>query len=634
MFEEADKIKVLDFEGWYDRGEEDSVLPPYLVSAQNVIYEDKEVKTREGISLDKTYSNLNGASTIVKFLKNPTEIIYVFSDATNIRRQDTDATILTGTGGTPAIRGLTAFGRAYFIVNLSNSTTAYLYVWTGTGNARKACGSAPTGATLAAVTSGAGKIERGTHVFKVCFETDTGFITPPGNTQFVAYVAAAGDSVDFSGIPTGPAGTSKRHIIATRAILNYNNDHVNQEYFFVPNGTINDNTTTVLNNIDFYDADLVDSADFTLNQLSEVNAVPSAQNEGIWQTAPGGWGVTLYNKRLVVWKDGILYISNPDEPESFDSLHGTVEIDDSTGHITDVADLRGSLYIYTETKTYITTDNGDFPDTWEVVCVDHSNGALDAGVAAAYEQSGNTIDYLVVANRNGIMLFTGVFQSELTEKIRDKWRAQTIPPTYGGSRLAIDHHLKRIYAFYSEDAADITRYIICGDYSRGLTPDKIRWSKWIFTSASSTRPNKVFQLWTEWLAGSAPKFKFIMHDSAGSLKSQLKLDSGVSDDASNVINTFVEILFDPQNNAVNHFIGFLARISGVGTLLSTVYNTDRVSNTALANKFLSGTPGKEIVIKSNTKSEKVILKVGTNGSTERFSLRGITGFFHKLWVRS
>lgn len=644
MIETHEKIKIRDFEGLYNRGESDSVPPEYFRDCLNVVFRDKEVMTREGLKL----AGLTGFYDLISGVAGTTELfldihvsytglpgfaVPIFFNGLDVRLADSSLVFdVVGTGG--RFKGISAFGKFFFVISQSNFTPDnFFYVYPQTGLGRKLGGAkVPEAPAMTAVTSGAGKLERGTHVFRVVFETDTGFVTAPGAT--VAYLATANDSVDFAVIPLGPAGTAKRHIVATRAILNYNGDFANQEYFFIPNATLNNNSTVILNNIDFYDADLSDSVDFTLNQLAEIPSFSQSLSTLLANDPPVTGGIALYKNHLVLWTEDKVYVSAPDEPESYDSVSSIIILDTTLhGRITACAELRGSLYIWTSRRTFITNDNGGEPNTWELILIDNANGAFDNGVASVYLNRGNTADYLLVKNPNGVNKFVGVYTDELTSKIRKLYGDNIVLFIKG--QISIDHFNQRIYTLLTSDT------MLCGDYSRGMTEGDIRWSILKFTSDFAGAPNRIaaFRVFNDHDFINSPVFMVWMSNAGGNNWIAYILDSTVFNDNGKFIDSYMDFDMGPDNEMINHYAGNRFVATGAGLFHTTVYWDDRTRNSSKRNLVLDSSK-KEQFVGFNVVSERLGLLMGTTdpngGATSLnswFCFRKLVVYWKELYLK-
>src|SRR5690606_5676024 len=132
------------------------------------------------------------------------------------------------------------------------------------------------------------------------------------------YTSPGGFKLDLTGIAAGPTGTVARRILVTKAIPTYDGNQFGYEFFFLPNGRIGDNTTTELLDIDYFDVDLINSADYLFYNRSTIEC---------------GLGIAIYNNRAVLWGvpgfEHYAFISKPIEIESFDEEAGIIFLDPS-----------------------------------------------------------------------------------------------------------------------------------------------------------------------------------------------------------------------------------------------------------------------------------------------------------------
>lgn len=363
-----------------------------------------------------------------------------------------------------------------FIAMHSSGVGGSYYVFDSTVHtaARLACGAGPTSTLTVTVAGGAGtkNISVGRHVWGVVYETDTGHITVLPLTALTSAVHA-GQMADLSVIPTGPAGTAKRHIVVSKVIPNFDSNLLNYEVFFLPNGTLNDNTTTVLANVEFYDSELLDSADYL---------------KDLYGTAPNTAGACTFGNRVVLWSGDshTLTISEPGKPESFNTVSGLCEVDPGYGKgIQNCVEQNGSLVVFKDIGTYILTDNGDEPNTWIPAKVEGSLGTHIHGLALGY--GANVVEIqkrLLVMTEGGLYEFNGGFSSiPLTLNIGGYIADHAdVAKTW---QLAVDPKGKFIYLGSGTAGSSTMDTILVGDYKEGLTPDTIKWSKFIEYSGSS-----------------------------------------------------------------------------------------------------------------------------------------------------
>jgi len=266
-------ISLTEFNGLYDRGDADTVPFDHDFDNLNTIFTNKGEKTREGFALDFTLASvrrfhiykIEGQADRLLILDNTGKLF----DSTDL------VTPILNIATMIDFSVATFFDRAYITPHnrVTGITAEKVYVYNGSGLARPAAGTPPSGFTITAVESAAaGNVEVGLHLFSVIFETDTGFFTAPGPEIFTSHTVANADKkVDLSGVAIGPAGTIARHILVTKILIDYDGNQAGVSLFFVPNGKINDNVATIIT-VNFFDSSLVTTADYLVNNLSIIPA--------------------------------------------------------------------------------------------------------------------------------------------------------------------------------------------------------------------------------------------------------------------------------------------------------------------------------------------------------------------------
>lgn len=334
----------------------------------------------------------------------------------------------------------------------------FLYVYAGDGtSARKAAGAAMTG-TMTVANGAAGHTDAGFHVFGLVSETVSGYLTPPG--ILTTFTTLGNFSISFGSIPTsGDPNVVKRHLVATKAITGYNGDPTGYTFYFVPNATIENNTDTFLNNISFYDADLLDDASHLLDNYSEI---------------PAGAVLTLYRDQLILCTTfneiSIGLVSFPGEPEAISQIDGLFVVPPDGNPITNAQELRDVLYVTKRARTVSFSDNGDVPSTWPLTIIDNALGTSVHGIATVLDTGSSSVDFLLICTYQGVSVFNGRFITpELSWKIEGYWRA-------------FDRNLFHFIQIVNSPIQK-TIYIIMpnrtwleGNYGNGLDPKKMRWS--------------------------------------------------------------------------------------------------------------------------------------------------------------
>ncbi len=470
-------VIIEEFNGYWNRGGEEAVPLDHFDDCLNIEYIESGFKTRDGIN---TFIAQNNIIRMYNYKLQDAESLLLLDTSGKIHHAllDGTETIYADILSIAAMEdfGFVAIaGRAYITpfeiyldtdgVNRARGLEdEFLYVYQGEGvAARKAAGGPLTGSAIGVAEGAAGFYELGTHLFAVVGESDTGYLTPLGPAEFTEFdVTSQTNELDISGVPTGDATIVARHIVSTKAILNYNGDQDGFEFFFVPDGKIDDNTTTTIS-ISSYDIDLLTSASHLIDNFIEI---------------PAGVALTTYHARLVLTTEfdnvSLARLSAAGEPEAISQVDGLIIAPLDGTNLTNVQEFRDILYLFKQVRTYAVMDNGDVPANWSVVDLDLGIGAPIHGVGQVLDSGGVNVDMLLIADFSGVYVFNGAYSSpELSWKILDFW-------------LGLDRNLfHRIQMMI--DTIDQTIYMtlpdqtmIIGDFNRGMDPKNIRWGPWSF----------------------------------------------------------------------------------------------------------------------------------------------------------
>jgi hypothetical protein len=596
-------LKIGDFRGTFNRGEEESTPLGYFCDSLNLRFLGKGgVTTRPGVNQSLTlgsvrriykYKIIGQASRLL--LLDGSNRIY---DSTNL-----SSPILTVTGMTD-FSAVTAFDRCY--ITPHNGVTGLsgekVYVYSGSGVARAAAGSAPSSFTLTAVDSAtSGNVEAGARVFAVIYQTVSGFQTAPGG--FVAFTSVGNRKVTIGNLPLGGASVVARYILATKRIVDYAGDTTNQTYYFVPDtGFVADNTTTSID-INFFDADLQGDATYLLERLSEI---------------PAGVAIALIGGLLYVGGENsapsIVRVSEVGEPESFNEVDGylTVNPGDAGAGVLNIFGYRTSVYFAKDLRTYVTSPSDNPPSTWPVDEVDSSAGTCAHGVARSLDTGANVTDYTIAADRLGLRLFSGSYAPDevLTWNIDDIWTSIN-QAAFKTIEVALDPIQQLIYVAIPTGVATSPNTLLVGDYSEGLTIENIRWTVWDTEVGSPTtivvdvNSNSVTYLRVGCTEGN-------VYD----------LDETATDDEGLAIESYCEfpLLPNDTDGALFHFTGIRMRVKGSGSLLISCRGLDNVATLTALPLTLSSVPGKFYTRGFNFTSESCAVKLRMTGLGEHFTL--------------
>jgi hypothetical protein len=480
MLRDHQPVELKNFGGLWDRGNVEEVPLDHFSECENLrfigsgsfgsrfgIDRHQDVETPLGkVIRIYNYITSEGSTLLALTWDGTTGKIYHVVDSTT-----TYGPVLTITGMTDF--GFVPYaGRAYitpfttFTVGSLNvekgMQSQFLYVYLGDGSAaRKAAGS-PGSGTIVVGNGAAGHTDAGFHLFGVVGETDTGYLTPP--FAFNSFTTSASLSVSFSSIPTLTGSQwVKRHIVTTKIIVDYNGDTTGYIYYFIPNATINDNTTTTLANISFFDADLLDDASHLLDNYSEI---------------PAGVSLNIYHNRLCLTTTfddiSLVLVSAVGEPEAISQIDGLLIVPPDGNPITNSQEMRDVLYIMKRVRTVSYVDNGDEPSSWPLTVIDEALGCPVHGIATVIDSGSSSVDYLIIASYQGVMLFNGRYaQPELSWKVKNFW--QNLDRSNFRLVSILNDPINQIFYI------TLPNYkMLIGDYSNGLDPKKIRWTPWKF----------------------------------------------------------------------------------------------------------------------------------------------------------
>lgn len=424
---------------------------------QNVVAPLGNIKRMHNYVMQDAYTLL---VLVINVLTNNGEVYHVVNSTTVLGPILTLANMTdfqaVSYAGRAYISPFTTFGSGNNAVEKGLSSQ-FLYVYKGDGvAARKAAGSPPTAGSLT-IANGTGFTDAGFHLFGVCYETDTGFITAPA--RFTGFTTLANNGVSFSNIPTSPdTFVVARRIVATRVIQNYNGDTTGYTYYFIPDGRIPNNVATTLNDITFFDADLLEDASHLIDNYAEI---------------PAGAALGLYHNRLCLGATftdiSLGLVSQQGEPEAINQISGLIIVPLDGTAITNFQELRDILYVFKRAKTVGYSDTGGDPSSWPFTQLDQALGCPVHGIATVIDSGGINVDYIITASFAGIMVFNGQYaRPELSWKIQDLWFNQD-RLEFKRIQLANDTISKSLYVVLPDGR------LLKGDYSNGLDPKKIKW---------------------------------------------------------------------------------------------------------------------------------------------------------------
>lgn len=615
-------INQEEFRGLYSRGNDGYTVPKdFFSDCRNIEYGEGEARSRTGSETLVTHANIvrqftykRLGETVRHIYLDDTGNLYdslypnnpIYSDATFV-----DFSMVNHNN------------RAYITPHNRERGIPgkYVLVYEGSGTARQAGGAAPTGFTLSAAEGTAsGSCEAGIHIVAVAYISSTGYITAPGPSIFAQVTSTGDKTIDVSSIPIGPSWVAGRILLATKSIdaTLFTGNQFAYELFYVPGGTILDNTTTTLT-IDFYDADLIDTADYLIDNLASI---------------PAGLGLISYNGRLGVWaangEEHSIRLSKAGSPETFDSVNGIITIDPSeaVSGVRNCGEYRKNLIMTKSNRLYGTSDNGDDPSTWSVERIDASVGTECFGIATVLDARGTNNDRMFIADRSGLLTFEGyVKRPELSFNIEKIWQ-RINKAVFNLVQVVDDSVNHRLYISVPLDSATEISHILFADYSKAFTvygtidEKQFRWAIWEFPTAPTS------------IVGDSDSTTFSPVLYASLSHGIISVNPGLTDDFGNAIDAWVKTEYKThQLGWVNHFGGIRVAIDGSGQLEVKLYGLKDVQQATPPALTLSTATGLELERLINFKNEVCSVKLRVNTFGANFILTRFELWAKGLWLR-
>lgn len=510
---------IEDFNGLWARGDKESAPSDHFIQADNIQFIHSGFETRDGLDVYPGFTPVGDVLRVYNYtMQTGQSLLFLGSSGWIYHQIGSNAPV--GILHLPQMEdfGFVAYnGRAYitpFKTFRDANTMTYqlglpndfVYVYKGDGTmARPAGGTPPVGSALVANLGNAtigNQTDAGFHLIAVVYETDTGYITALGPQVFAGLSFSGAHEIVVSNIPVSPdAYVKKRHLVSTKWIPEYNGDQTGYQFFFIPEGNIDNNTDTT-KTITYFDADLIDDASHLIDNFAKI---------------PAGVNLTIYHSRLVVVGEygipetltdlpagitdnrSVARVSIAGEPEAISKVDGLIIVPLDGAPLTNAQELRDILYLFKKTRTYAYADDFDVPAGWKEQALDQAMGAPVHGVGIILDSGGINTDFLIIADVSGLLLFNGTYaRPELSWKIEDFWKKID---KYGHGQVQVlgDTISKRVWitlpdlSFTQQEFGRET--VLYADFGNGMDAKNIRWAKWKFTpgitSVCYIEPDKV-----------------------------------------------------------------------------------------------------------------------------------------------
>lgn len=495
-------IVIESFNGWWDRGDDESAPSDHFIQADNIQYFNSGFETRD--PLDKYQDIATPLGKILRlydYVMQSGQSLIVLVEGGKIYHCVGPTTMHGPILTIPEMTdfGFVAIAGRAFITPFKTYTNAqgvnyqlglkneYVYVYKGDGTpARKAGGPPPIGGPLGVAHDVSGRTDFGFHLIAVVYETDTGYLTALGPEKFGELEFDGEHKILVSNIPVSPDGyVKKRHLVSTKWIPEYNGDQKGYQFFFIPEGNIDNNTDTT-KVVEYFDADLLSDASHLIDNFTHI---------------PSGVCLNTYHSRMCIGgefgddetlKDlppgiednrSLVRVSWAGEPEAVSKIDGIIITPLDGNPVTNVQEFRDILYVFKKTRTIGYSDNSEEPVEWQEEIIDQGVGAPVHGVATVLDSGGVNVDFLLIADWSGLMIFNGTYaRPEMSWKIEDFW-------------MALDRNLSHYIQIVNDSLSKkvwitlpppLQHVMLHADYGNGMDAKNIRWAKWIFDSKLSS----------------------------------------------------------------------------------------------------------------------------------------------------
>lgn len=324
--------------------------------------------------------------------------------------------------------------------------------------------------------------DTGFHLIGVVYETDTGYLSRPGPEFFAGQTFVdTKKKIKITNIPVAPSAyVTKRHIVSTKWIPDYNGDQKGYQFFFVPEGTLENNTATEIT-LSYYDSDLLADASHLSDNYAEI---PAGVNLNTYHSRMVLVGDPTYPKKVDGTPDtskpdnrSVARVSAPGEPEAISEVDGLIVTPLDGNPLTNCQEFRDVLYLFKNSRTYAYSDNDDEPATWQEEVLDQGVGCPVHGIATVLDSGGVNTDFLIITDWSGCMLFNGTYaRPELSWKIEDYWMS-IVRNDFRYIQIVNDSLSKKLWITLPPPNQ---HHVLHADYGDGLDAKNIKWAKWIF----------------------------------------------------------------------------------------------------------------------------------------------------------
>jgi hypothetical protein len=333
--------------------------------------------------------------------------------------------------------------------------------------------------------------------------------------------------------------------------------------------------------------------------------------------------------------------SRVEDPESYDGIDGLLSVAENNGQaLCSAFTLRERLYLVKEHSLHVTQDDGtNEPALWSIAEVSHAVGTPSVRGVGIGE------DWVVIAHRTGLYLFSGGEPIKISQEIQPTWNQ--INWQYGQTLwVTVDTKERRIFVGAPFGTATTPNKILMLDYrdldtvsdlttrppinitytGRKTATDKTRkWSPWTIAANCCANIERTNGTAVVALGGGSPGV-----GGAGPTGKIYQLSSTQFSDDGTAIPSYYTTHFFPER-AVEQSLGLGAHrklfsyltmyVEGAGNLALTTFVNTESNPQAQQPLPLSSPSFEDLELPINVLGERVAFQVGTSQSGAWFRLQ-------------
>jgi hypothetical protein len=317
----------------------------------------------------------------------------------------------------------------------------------------------------------------------------------------------------------------------------------------------------------------------------------------------------------------VLRVSNPFDPETFDSINGFQYIAKDNGEqITAARQLRAFLYVAKERSLHVTYDDAVNPASLWVV------RAIDGTIGCASPRAMTSSDkFIVFSFQSGAYFFVGSQPIKVSQEIQTTWDSlnKAAAPTW---HTLLDTGKKIVYFFVTDGTDTQPKTALLLDYSEGLgqedDPGPRKWGLDVYPNAvngSLRYVDPASNVFKAYFAGT-----------------KIYEQTGTDDDGA-YIDSFYETAFlKSGQDGQDLFGGITYFIEGSGTVNTTLIGVDDQLQQLLEPQVLALKPGKQYEKYANLEVERAKVRFETTqvgGLGSVFTIKGLA-VYGRQWAQT